>query len=522
MKKKILVFVLIILSISAFAQFNDKMLTTDYYKLYYQIPEKEAIDISLQLHAFFKTYNSYFHFDTAKVEIKEVDGKVIDNRLKVKILKNKEEFLNYVAPFIEKPASSFIYIQYKDSSRCELVGYKSDDKTFNQTLVHYSFIQYLRTFVKQPPLWLEKGFAIYFEKSMFDKRDNAIHYVQNLTWLNTLKDYINNDGQKLIPLSEFFFYDKEDLNRYNLDLFYAESWGLISFLLEDENPIYNRVIWDSVNKMKEDNTKVQNENCVVSSFKWIDNEQFSKDFHKYVISLKTFPELVEAGIADYYDEKYTDSKMKLVKAITLNDKNYIPYYYLGLINYNEQDYAMAEFYYNSAIQMNGDKGLCFYALGVNSFAEQDYEKAVKYLKTAIYHNENYSKKANKIFSIIERTMKLQGKELDIESIKGYTVEKVETKEEKVTIKKEENTTTEVKEESPKKEQEEKIEVTSSEEKVEKAIEETPEKKTTKETTETTEETTKENTTEKTEKPENNEISEMVDELGLDIESGEFN
>lgn len=410
MKRFLFILSVIFISTTAFAQFSDKVVESKYYQVYFQENEKEAALIAQKLDAYFNFYNNYFHFDTS----------IMKNRLKVKILDSKAAYIDYVSTTtaISAPVSSFLFIQYKDASKSELIGYCKDNSEFEDTLSHYSFIQFFRNFITNPPLWIEKGFAVYFGKSFYSSSKNAIVYKENLTWLNTLKSFLDSDPPSLIDLNTLFAMSNEDVLK-NSDLFYAQSWGLVKFLIENQQAVYNRVVWDSINKLRPDATKEENEQNAKQAFAWLDSARFSKDFYEYITALKTFPQLVDSGIALYEKEEYSDAKIALIKAIAMEDKNYIPYYYLGLIHYNTEDYAMADFYYNSAIQMNGDKAICYYALGVNAFAEQNYEKSIKCLKTAVTYSKEYQERCDKIIDNIRTILRLQNRTMDIDAIQPY-------------------------------------------------------------------------------------------------------
>ena len=419
MKRLLFIFLITALSVSGFAQFSDKIVESKYYRVFFQENEQEAVLTAQKLDAYFDFYNSYFHFDTS----------AMPSRLNVKILDSKSAYADYVSASttVSNPVSSFLFIQYRDASKSELIGYKNNNPDFEDTLSHYSFIQFFRNFITNPPLWLEKGFAVYFGKSFYSPSKSAVIYKENLTWLNTLKSFLDADPPALIDLNTLFSMNTEEVTE-DSDLFYAQSWGLVKFLIENPKAVYNRVIWDSINKLSPDASKTQNEENVKRSFAWLDSAEFSKDFYEYITALKTFPQLVDSGIALYEKEKYDEAKMALIKAVTMEDTNYIPYYYLGLIHYNTEDYAMADFYYNSALQMNGDKAICYYALGVNAFAEQDYERSVKYLKTAVACSPEYRERTDKIIDNIRTILRLQNRTMDIEAIEPYQIPTEERKE----------------------------------------------------------------------------------------------
>ncbi|MCK5269063.1 MAG: DUF1570 domain-containing protein, partial [Spirochaetes bacterium] len=244
--------------------------------------------------------------------------------------------------------------------------------------------QFIKTFIAQPPLWLQKGFAIYFEKSLYNDEDNTAMFRNNLDWAITLKKYIAADrkdplNQKLFPISDLLSIDTSIANK-NINVFYAEAWGLVSFLMNSKYQEYNRILWDSIAAMEPDALKSENEFAIMkSSFKWINNDTFLTDFYYYAESIKTFNELVQDGIKSYSSGSFNEAERIFITAMLLKEDNHIPYYYLGLINYARKDYPMAEYYYHSTAEMGGDPDLTFYALGVNSYADNNTEDSIFYL-----------------------------------------------------------------------------------------------------------------------------------------------
>jgi hypothetical protein len=124
--------------------------TSDYYRIYSDVSEETAKLISVKMEAALKLYNSIFHFDLSKLSVK----------LKVKIYNNIDNFNSYIRKFVTEKKNDFIYIHYSDLGKCELVGFtKSAMADFNQSLLHQGFIQFIKAFVANPPLWLQEGMA---------------------------------------------------------------------------------------------------------------------------------------------------------------------------------------------------------------------------------------------------------------------------------------------------------------------------------------------------------------------------
>lgn len=395
MKKIISVlFIMLLLILPLAGQETLNKVESQYYTIHHPFSEAEGEYLGEKMDSFFLFFNEYFHFNIENSE----------NKLTVKIFPNRSSYSSYLLEVTDSN-SSFVFIQYHNPAKSELIGFVNPNEDFNETLIHYSFIQFLRTYIKNPPLWLEKGFAVYFEKCKYREKRDEIYYKENLTWLNSLKkimriDLVGDSTDQIIPMSKLLYMREKEIND-NITLFYSQSWGMVSFLLNYPDALYNRIIWDSIRSMDGDADRSQNENSAKKVFDWVNINRYSKDFYNYINTIYTFPELVEKGIELYNANQHQDAKNRFIKAISLEDENFIPYYYLGLVNYNLSDYAMAEFYYNSAIQLDGDKGLCYYALGVNAFAENKLLEASDYLTQAGEIDSIYTQKSSGIMAMIE-------------------------------------------------------------------------------------------------------------------------
>jgi len=375
MKKIIIVLLIsVTLLIPVFSQ-SMEMAESNKYRVYSDISEEIAQYAATAMDEYFNLYNRYFHFDENS----------LDSKLQIRIFNSKEGFDKYLSSIISETSNSFVFLQYKNSKRSELVSYRMDDiEKMKKALIHHGFVQFLKSFVPQAPLWMQKGFAIYFEKSLYNQQDNTVIFQENLDWAVTLKKYIESDrkdplNQKLFSISNLLKLDTATANK-NINVFYAESWGLVSFLLNSKYQEYNRVLWDAVASLKSEALKIENEEAIEeSSFKWLDKNTFLSDFYFYAESIKSFNELIQDGIKSYSEGNLGEAERTFIKGMIINENNYIPYYYMGLINYSRKDYAMAEYYYHSTVEKGGDVNLVNYALGVNSYANNNSEDAIFYL-----------------------------------------------------------------------------------------------------------------------------------------------
>jgi tetratricopeptide (TPR) repeat protein len=375
MKRLISVAALLTLAISGlFAQTGAfQEATGDNYRVFSEVSLAHAQETADMLDAFLELYNQYLHFD--------VDA--LSTKLKVRIFANKTNFDSYLSTLIPQKRDSFVYLQYKDLAKSELLGFYMDDDSFEKAVVHHGFIQFLKAFVPNPPLWLQKGFAVYLEKSEYDAESGTAIFKENLVWVKTIKNIAAfESGYDLIELDDLLQIDVDSAN-LKIESFYAESWALVSFLADSRMKQYNRMLWDTLSVMSAEATMTANSYTIIDDvFSWVTTDQFYADFQEYIESVKTFPELVKDGMAFYSDGDLDASESSFLKAIGRNEKHDIPYYYLGLINYAKRDYSLAEYYYLTSQQMGGELGLTYYALGVNAYADNRFDVAKDYLRQA--------------------------------------------------------------------------------------------------------------------------------------------
>ena len=369
MKKLVFCVFFILLAVFIYSQ-DMNLIESDYYKVYSEVSVGHAAETAEILDAYFDFYNNYFHFNQESLSYK----------MKVKVFKDKISFDDYLSDIIPDKKTSFVFLQYNQPDKNELVCYFSDDESYSKYLAHHGFMQFLKTFVPNPPLWMQKGFAIYFEDSYYSPEIKKVEYKENLSWLFTLKKYINNTAEgyenSIIPFPTLLTMNVENANS-SIDVFYAQSWGLVHFLLNSTNNAYNRIIWDSIQTLSPDYDRKNNEVAIVkNAFEWVGKNEFSKDFVSYIERIKTFPDLVEDGMEYYSEGDLSMAERTFISALSMRDDHPVPYYYLGLIYYAERDYMMAEYYYETAIQMGGEEGISYYALGVNAYADNRFEEAI--------------------------------------------------------------------------------------------------------------------------------------------------
>ncbi len=396
MKKLIFCVVIILLSVFVYSQ-DMNLIESEYYKIYSEVSVSHAAETAEVMDAYFNFYNNYFHFSMDNLSYK----------MKVKIFKDKPTFDNYLSEIIPDKKNSFVFLQYNKPDKNELVGYFSEDGSYDTFLAHHGFMQFLKTFIPNPPLWMQKGFAIYLEECRYSPEAKVVEYKENLNWLFTLEKYISNteaeSENSIIPFPTLLTMNVENANS-SIDIFYAQSWGLVHFLINSSDNAYNRVIWDSIKTLNPDYDRTNNEVAIIkNAFEWVNKNEFAKDFITYVDMIKTFPDLVQEGMDLYSKGDLSLSERIFINALSMKDDHPVPYYYLGLIYYAQGDYMMADYYYQTAIQMGGEEAITYYALGVNSYADKHFEEAINNLvKSYKKSPETYGEKSVELMLQIDK------------------------------------------------------------------------------------------------------------------------
>lgn len=354
---------------SSFAEYE-----TDHYRVLSEIGDENARDTAEKLESLFVLFNDYFHFDINELPV----------RLRVRIFNSKDRFDTYLQRIIDQTRNDFVYLHYTDLAKSELVGYSMDADSFEISLKHQSFIQFLRAFVPNPPLWMREGFAVFFEEVEFDADFGRALYRENLAWLETLQSIVDRtSGLTPILLSEMLRLNVDEA-REDIEVFYPQAWGMVSFLLNSDNRDHNRIIWDSISALNSEATLAENSDTVWdAAFQWEEERLLIDAFVTYVGERKSFRSLVQNGIDEYADGRLDLAEQSFVTALKLREDNFISFYYMGLISYDQKNYSLADFYYKAALDKGATKPLTYYALGVNAYAANDFDQAIEYLETTM-------------------------------------------------------------------------------------------------------------------------------------------
>jgi tetratricopeptide (TPR) repeat protein len=394
MKRTFLVFCLFFVSLAVFAQslYNFR---SDHYNVNSQISESHAGEVAKKMEAALLLYNQILHFDLTKLSTK----------LKVTVYRDKSSFDAYLSSILDQSRESFVYIHYSDIRKSELIAFqKADEQDFDSSLLHQGLIQFFKAFVPNPPIWIREGLATYVENSYYDETRGKFAFRPNLAWLESLKGILRGTeaGKSPIPLSVLLAMDRSDV-KDRINVFYPQAWGIVTFLLNSNMRDYSRILWDSLKLLDAEKSVKENSVAVMREvFGWYDESLLVKDFTDYILTVKTFNELVTEGINHYTLDEFEKAGDMFMDAITLEPQNYIPYYYLGLISYAMGEYAQADGYYQAALALGAEEATTKYALGVNAFADNRLEIAVAYLTEAKELNPGkYSEKVDSLLQRIE-------------------------------------------------------------------------------------------------------------------------
>ena len=369
---------------------------TPHYRVLSQISPSQAQEMGTYLEQLYLLFNSYFRLPEPSPA----------TSLLVRIFKTKEQFDRYLSLFLNETREDFVYLHHPDPSRRELLLYPGAPELFYPSFHHQAFLQFLRSQVQNPPLWIREGFAVFFEKISLDPATKGLQLTENLDWLDTLKTMVDptpaTPDRSLIPLERFLVLTPEEA-RQTLKIFYPQAWGFVTFLLHAEDPSYQRFLWDSLSSLQADATLTGNHESIqkrVLSF--YDLSKVENDFRTYVQNRPSFTTLMRTGITAYENEAYREAEEAFNNAVALEPAEPLPYYYLGLVAYATKHYAKAEEQYQKALSLGGPGGLIQYALGVNAFAWNKPVEARAYLTAAIEADPSFKEKAEPILKRLSR------------------------------------------------------------------------------------------------------------------------
>ena len=391
MKRSVCILLLCGLALASFGQTTYYHSATEHYRVSSDLSEAHATEVAKKMESALTLFNSILHFDISAMQ----------SQMKVTIFETKDAFDDYLENTIGKTRKGFAYIHYSDMSKSELVGFKREQQTlFDSSLIRQGLIQFLQAFIPSPPVWIREGSAAYFEGARWNEETESFVFRPNLIWLSSLKSIIKGDEKMPLLLAEMLFMDTESVES-KINTFYPQAWGMVSFLIDSDIKSYNRIFWDSLSSLSSSSTEKENSQSVADkAFKWVNQIKLRNDFNSYLADLKTFNELITDGVSEYSRGDISSAASIFLKAMVLESKSYIPFYYLGLISYDQKDYVQAETHYTKAMSFGAEQSLTNYALGVNAFAANRFNQAVNYLTIA--KQDNPADYGDKVDSLLRR------------------------------------------------------------------------------------------------------------------------
>lgn len=391
--KKITIFSLLLLfGLSlAFGQGSFSSFSGVHYTVWSDTDMSDAAKLGVRLDGLFDVFNEYFRYDES----------LLKAPLTVRKFMFKEDFDNYLIRLIGETKDDFVYLHYPSVERSELVIFDRDDEDeFVISLTHQAFVQFIKTFIPEPPLWLREGFAVFFERSTINEESGLPEYVENQAWLETVKALADRDA--LFTLRKLMTINQLEA-RAELETFYPQAWAMVAFFVNSDDKKYNRFIWDAIASLRPDASLEENQDEVYDQFvKWYSPDKAEADFHSFLDSQKTFADLVNDGVSAYGNRELDKASNAFKESLVKNPLSYIPYYYMGLIAYAKNDYANADKNYLRALELGSEEAITSYALGISAFASRRFDEARLYLERAMELNpERYEEKVEELMERME-------------------------------------------------------------------------------------------------------------------------
>jgi tetratricopeptide (TPR) repeat protein len=374
---------------------SDKTWNSGHYSFTYPSEFTGIEAVAESFNVYWSAFNEIFRFNP--------DTTLKSNR--VVILADKKTFDDYLVARIGETRNEFLFLKYPKPEQSELVLYISnpgesgspafDGPALNRQL----YLQYLYSFVSEPPLWIRDGFQAYFEKITYNPVTRHIENTVYSPWLETAKK-LNADPSRRIGVADIL---SAVTGSYESSRFYPQAWALISFFLNTENAEYQRFLCETCVFLEGDgvyNAGSQQENTDLMKTRFTrfnSAEKSDEDFKRYLAGQFTFTELFQSGVTLYNSGSYETARTVLLDALSIRMQDPMLVYYLGLVAYAEKDYEKAETWYRQSLEFGGDNSTVNWALGLNAFADKRYSEARVYIETAKTVNPSrYAEKADRI------------------------------------------------------------------------------------------------------------------------------
>lgn len=395
MKKNLALAVLALFSLSM-AVAAEQPFVSGHYSFSYPEGYADIESVGKAFNALWRSFNEVFRFDP--------DPET--HRCRVVILEDKAAFDDYIVKRVGATRGQPVYLKYSKSELSELVLYPersgSGYAAFSgPELNRQLFLQYLYSFVNEPPVWIRDGFQAYFEKASYDEKTDRVETGGYSPWLETAKN-LDADPVKKIDVDGIL---SAVTGTWESARFYPQAWAFVDFLLNTERGEYQRFFHEACILLEgtgDFNAESQQSNTDAIRnrfFRFNTNERAMGDFSVWLGNQRTFAELLQAGVTQYNRSAWADARKSLEAACKIRSDDPIIVYYLGLVSYAEKKYGEAETWYRKALEYGGETSTINWALGLNAYADKRYQEARVYLETAKSLNGiRYGEKASQLIN----------------------------------------------------------------------------------------------------------------------------
>ena len=348
---------------AAFAQQGGPALRTAHFEIYADpadVHPGDAQVLARQMEGRFAAYNQIFRFDPER----------LPRPLRVRVFRSRELYESYVGARIEGAVPpGAVYLHFGQSELRELIIHLGSEA---EALPFQAFIQFLRAFVPDPPIWIRDGFGVHFATLALDEEGVPTHR-ENLAWLDAVKAMRGG-----IPSPEAIMRATAPATVHN---FPGVAWSLVSFFLNSGNYEYLRSFTESFMMLRYESTAEENAAAVIARIAlWNNLYDIARDHLRYLDSRRSFSELVADGQRAYISGYAAIARATFRRALEIRPDHYAPWYYLGLLAYNEGDTATAEWYYRMALSLGADTASVLYAMALNAATATRIDEAIELLR----------------------------------------------------------------------------------------------------------------------------------------------
>ncbi len=397
MKKQLMALLITVCAVFSVQSQTVQNYTSGHYSFTYPDGFQGIEAVAESFNLYWNVFNGVFRFNP--------DPALHVNR--VVILQNKKNFDDYISSRIGETRNEFLFLKYKNPELSELVLFMSDaadpsSPSFSgPSLNRQLFLQFLYSFVSEPPIWIRDGFQAYFEKLTYEPKTKEMNFNPNSAWLEAAKN-LKADPVRALNIEQLL---SALTGSYESSQLYPQAWSFISFLMNTEIGEYRLYLCEACMNLEgtlnyNENTQQKNTDALKNRFyRFNSPEQCDIDFTAWLSFQYTFAELMQSGVTQYNEGKYALARLALTNAAHIRSDDPMLVYYLGLVSYAEKDYASADAWYHKALEYGADTSTVNWALGLSAYADKRWTEAKTYLEAAKTINPaRYTDKAAKLLN----------------------------------------------------------------------------------------------------------------------------